>query len=79
MREVERYGIHMAEDWIDDENNEGDKLKVIRLKDREIGQYRPALWSSGKWERRLESPWACTGGYSQRDALSCDFNGEWGN
>ena len=38
MREVERYGIHMAEDWIDDENNEGDKLKVIRLKDREIGQ-----------------------------------------
>ena len=34
MREVERYGIHMAEDWIDDENNKEYKLKAIGQKDR---------------------------------------------
>ena len=35
MREVKRYGICMVEDWIDGENNEEGKLKVIELKDRE--------------------------------------------
>ena len=35
MREVERYGIHMAGGWIDDENNEECRLKVIRRGDRE--------------------------------------------
>ena len=79
MREVERYGIRMAGDWIDGGSSEEHKHKVTEQRDKEKERLRPALWSLERWGKKLESPQACAGGYSRRDTASCDPSDGWGS